>query len=114
MADRRRLPENPHREGTVPRAGGARRNWGSSAGATIQGSYLVRGAVEGNSVIMAPGHEIGMGFLRKAAVDQHVITRHRENDLDQVISRHPELLGIGIDAEHRHRGAWEHVRRDRQ
>ena len=70
---------------------------GSSAGATIQGSYLVRGAVEGNSTIMAPGHETGMGFLRKSAVDQHVITRHRENDLDQVIDRHPELLGIGID-----------------
>lgn len=70
---------------------------GSSAGATIQGSYLVRGAVEGNTVMMAPGHEIGMGFLRKSAVDQHVITRHRESDLDQVIAKHPELLGIGID-----------------
>jgi len=70
---------------------------GSSAGATIQGSYLVRGAVEGNSVMMAPGHEIGMGFLRNSAVDQHVIVRHRENDLDQVIDKHPELLGIGID-----------------
>jgi cyanophycinase len=70
---------------------------GSSAGATIQGSYLVRGAPEGNTIMMAPGHEHGFGFLRNAAVDQHVLTRHREDDLDVVIDRHPELLGIGID-----------------
>jgi cyanophycinase len=70
---------------------------GSSAGATIQGSYLVRGAKEGNTVMMARGYEKGLGFLHDAAVDQHVITRHRENDLDQVIAKYPKLLGIGID-----------------
>ena len=70
---------------------------GSSAGATIQGSYLVRGAREGNTIMMAPGYETGLGFLRNAAIDQHVITRHREADLDPVIAAHPELLGIGID-----------------
>ena len=70
---------------------------GSSAGATIQGSYLVRGAREGNTIMMAPGYEQGLGFLRKSAIDQHVLTRHRENDLDQVIDRYPALLGIGID-----------------
>jgi cyanophycinase len=37
---------------------------GTSAGATIQGSYLVRGALEGNSIMMAPGHEQGFGLLR--------------------------------------------------
>ena len=70
---------------------------GSSAGATIIGSYLVRGAREGNTIMMAPGYEVGMGFLKKSAIDQHVITRHREDDLNQVIEKHPELLGIGID-----------------
>ena len=70
---------------------------GSSAGATIQGSYLVRGAPEGNTIMMAPGHEQGFGFLRNSAIDQHVLTRHRENDLDPVIARYPKLLGIGID-----------------
>ena len=70
---------------------------GSSAGATIQGSYLVRGAREGNTVMMAPGYETGLGFLRLSAIDQHVITRHREGDLGPVIEKHPELLGIGID-----------------
>jgi cyanophycinase len=70
---------------------------GSSAGATIIGSYLVRGAREGNTVMMAPGYEEGMGFLKNSAVDQHVITRHREDDLNQVIEKYPKLLGIGID-----------------
>lgn len=70
---------------------------GSSAGATIQGSYLVRGAREGNTVMMAKGYETGMGFLKNSAIDQHIITRHREADLDPVMTAHPELLGIGID-----------------
>ena len=70
---------------------------GSSAGATIQGSYLVRGAPEGNQIMMAKGHEEGFAFLHNAAIDQHVIARRRLEDLIPVIRRHPELLGIGID-----------------
>jgi cyanophycinase len=70
---------------------------GSSAGATIQGSYLVRGAVEGNEAMISPGHEVGLGFVKNIAIDQHVITRHREKDLDQVIEKYPSLLGVGID-----------------
>jgi cyanophycinase len=70
---------------------------GTSAGATIQGSYLVRGAREGNTIMMAKGYEEGFGFLRNVAIDQHLIARHRENDLVPVISLKPELLGIGID-----------------
>ena len=70
---------------------------GSSAGATILGSYLVRGAPEGNSIMMSPGHERGFALLQNAAIDQHVIQRHREKDLIPVIEAHPELLGIGID-----------------
>ena len=70
---------------------------GSSAGATIQGSYMVRGAPEGNMVMMAKGHEEGFALLRNSAIDQHVITRHREEDMQVVIAAHPELLGFGID-----------------
>ncbi len=70
---------------------------GSSAGATIQGSYLVRGAREGNHVMMAPGYERGFGYLKRCAVDQHLITRGRVDDLVDVIRAHTELLGIGID-----------------
>lgn len=70
---------------------------GTSAGASIQASYLVRGAPEGNTITMAPGHEEGFGFLRNTAVDQHLLTRGRQNDLLQVIRAHPDLLGIGLD-----------------
>ena len=39
---------------------------GSSAGATIQGAYLVRGAVAGPDIVMTtePEHQAGFGFLR--------------------------------------------------
>ena len=70
---------------------------GSSAGATIQGSYLVRGAPSGNSIMMSPGHEEGFALLRGSAIDQHVNTRRRADDLSPVLQRHRDLLGIGLD-----------------
>ena len=71
---------------------------GSSAGASILSSYLLRGAREGNTVIMAPGYEVGFGYLRGVAIDQHVVARERLRDLaDSLIPRHPELLGISED-----------------
>jgi len=70
---------------------------GSSAGATIIGSFMVRGAVSGNTVMVAPDHVQGMGFLTDSAIDQHLITRHREKDLVSVIDERPKLLGIGLD-----------------
>jgi cyanophycinase len=69
---------------------------GSSAGATIQGSYLVRGDTRGNAVMMGD-HEQGFGFLRHCAIDQHLLRRNRHFDLIEVIETHPDLLGIGID-----------------
>ncbi len=70
---------------------------GTSAGASILASYLVRGARAGNTLMMAPGYEQGFGFLRGVAVDQHVGARKRERDLQQVIAAHPALLGLGLD-----------------
>lgn len=70
---------------------------GSSAGASIMASFLVRGAYEGREILMAPGHERGFGFLKNVAIDQHIVTRHREADLAHVVAAHPGLLGIGID-----------------
>jgi len=70
---------------------------GSSAGASILSSYMVRGARSGNTIMMAPGYERGFGFLRNVAVDQHLLTRKRQNDLVAVVAAHPKLLGIGID-----------------
>jgi cyanophycinase len=70
---------------------------GSSAGATIQGEYLVRGHPLGNFVMMAEGYERGFGFLPGVAIDQHFAQRNRFPDLLAVVQRHPKMLGIGID-----------------
>jgi cyanophycinase len=71
---------------------------GSSAGASIQGDFLVRGAVSGSEIMMAPEpeHQHGFAFLRKSAIDQHINTRNRWDDLIPVIKKYPDLLGIGI------------------
>jgi cyanophycinase len=70
---------------------------GSSAGASILASYMVRGSRSGNTVMMAPGYEQGFGFLHDVAIDQHLLTRSRQNDMVSVVTAHPQLLGIGID-----------------
>ena len=69
---------------------------GSSAGASIQGSYLVRGDSRTNTVMMGD-HEVGLGFLKDVAIDQHLLRRNRHFDLVEVIRAKPELLGIGLD-----------------
>ncbi len=69
---------------------------GSSAGASIQGSYLVRGDTRTNTVMMGD-HEVGLGFLKGVGIDQHLLRRNRHFDLIEVIRAKPELLGIGID-----------------
>ena len=72
---------------------------GSSAGASILASYLVRGAPSNNNFIMNhPGYLKGFGFLKNIAIDQHVVARGRLPDLaDSVMSKHPSLLGISED-----------------
>lgn len=69
---------------------------GSSAGASIQGSFLVRGDTESNTIMMGD-HQRGFGYLRNVGIDQHVLRRNRQFDLVEVVEAHPELLGIGID-----------------
>jgi cyanophycinase len=71
---------------------------GSSAGATIQGDYLVRGDTSGPNVMMTrePNHQHGFAFLRHVAIDQHINTRNRWDDLNQVIAKYPDLLGVGL------------------
>jgi cyanophycinase len=71
---------------------------GSSAGATIQGDYLVRGAIAGAQIVMTPEreHERGFNFLRRTAIDQHINARNRWDDLIPVIQNMPDLLGIGL------------------
>jgi cyanophycinase len=70
---------------------------GSSAGATIQGDYLVRGNPLGNQDMMAEGYERGFGFLPGCAIDQHFTQRGRHRDMEALKRAFPQLLGIGID-----------------
>lgn len=72
---------------------------GSSAGATILGDFMVRGAPSNNNAIMDyPGYQRAFGYLRGVAIDQHVVARSRLPDLaDSIITRYPDLLGISED-----------------
>ncbi len=69
---------------------------GTSAGATIQGSYLVRGDTQTNQIMMGD-HEEGFGFVKNIAIDQHVLARNRQFDMFEILEKRPELLGIGLD-----------------
>ncbi|MEO1261815.1 MAG: cyanophycinase [Bacteroidota bacterium] len=69
---------------------------GTSAGATIQGSYLARGDTKSNQIMMGD-HEAGFGFIKNVAIDQHVLARNRQFDLYEIVRSKPELLGIGVD-----------------
>ncbi len=69
---------------------------GSSAGATIQGSFLVRGDTRTNTIMMGD-HQAGFNYLRQSAIDQHLLVRNRQFDLIEVLEAHPDLLGIGLD-----------------
>lgn len=71
---------------------------GSSAGATIQSDYLVRGDTKGPDIMMTdePNHQHGFAFLKHSAIDQHINTRNRWDDLIPVVKKYPEYLGIGL------------------
>lgn len=69
---------------------------GSSAGATIQGSYLARGDTKNNQIMMGD-HEEGFGFIKNVAIDQHVLARNRQFDMFSILKHKPGLLGIGLD-----------------
>ena len=69
---------------------------GSSAGATIQGSYLARGDTRKNTIMMGD-HEEGLGFITNVAIDQHLFARNRQFDMFEILENRPELLGIGLD-----------------
>ena len=72
---------------------------GSSAGASILGDFLVRGAPSNNNLIMDyPGYQKGFAYLRGVGIDQHVVARERLADLaDSIIPRYPTLLAISED-----------------
>lgn len=76
-----------HRKGVIA---------GTSAGATIQGSYLARGDTKVNTIMMGD-HEEGLSLIKNIAIDQHALTRNRQFDMFEIINNRPELLGIGLD-----------------
>lgn len=69
---------------------------GSSAGASILSSFMVRGDTKSNERMIGD-HTVGLGFLKNAAIDQHLLRRNRQFDMLEVIDKHPNLLGIGLD-----------------
>ncbi len=70
---------------------------GSSAGATIQGDFLVRGNPLGNVDMMSAGYEDGFGYLPGSAIDQHFTQRDRHPDMVLFKTHLPRWLGVGID-----------------
>jgi cyanophycinase len=69
---------------------------GSSAGASIQGSFLWRGDTKGAETLIGD-HTQGLGFLKNSAIDQHILRRNRQFDLINFIKISPKLIGIGLD-----------------
>jgi cyanophycinase len=69
---------------------------GTSAGASIQGDYLIRGDTKNNTILMGD-HEKGFAFLKNVVIDQHVLARNRSFDLPKVLEKFPSYLGIGLD-----------------
>jgi len=72
---------------------------GSSAGASILGDYLVRGAPSNdNRIFNHPKYLQGFAYLRGVAIDQHVVARERLPDMfDSLTSHRRDLLGISED-----------------
>ena len=74
---------------------------GWSAGATIQGSYLVRGAREGNHIMMAKGYEEGFGYLRGVAIDQHLLVGAARTTWSRSSTRSPSCSAWGSTSRRR-------------
>src|SRR5687768_3675175 len=72
---------------------------GSSAGASILGDFLVRGAPSSNNRIMDyPGYQKGFAYLKNTGIDQHVVARERLPDLaDSILTKYPNMLAISED-----------------
>lgn len=70
---------------------------GSSAGASIQGELLIRGAPVGNQIMVQDGYRRGFGFLPGFGIDQHFAQRNRFRDLEDTLQKFPTMIGLGID-----------------
>ena len=70
--------------------------FGSSAGAIVLGSFLVRGNPD-KPLLMATGRTTGFGFLTNVAINPHLTSAQRDAELVNVVDAHPEVLGLGIE-----------------
>ncbi|MCC7397075.1 MAG: cyanophycinase [Planctomycetes bacterium] len=70
---------------------------GNSAGATIQGEFLVGGDALSNTELWCEGYDRGFGFLPGVAIDHHFMAQDRTNDLVALMARLPGWVGLGID-----------------
>ncbi len=61
---------------------------GSSAGASIQGSFLYGGGAD---------QKVGFGFVKESAIGQHYVRRNRMGGVAKILKDDPKLIGIGID-----------------
>ncbi len=79
---------------------------GTSAGAAVMSEVMITGdevrkpaagrefeTLQAANIITARG----FGFIRKAVIDQHFVTRRRHNRLISLLAEHPDLLGVAID-----------------
>lgn len=69
---------------------------GTSAGASILGSVLVRGDSLSNTIMLG-NYQQGFNFIETCAIDQHHLARNRQFDMFEIKRTHPEILGIGIE-----------------
>lgn len=70
---------------------------GNAAGATILGSYLVRGNPLKNSDMIAEGYDRGFGLLPGMAIDQRFSQQKRYSDMSALKKALPALTGLGVD-----------------
>ena len=86
---------------------------GSSAGASILASFMVRGDTKSNEKMIGD-HTVGLGFLKNAAIDQHLLRRNRQFDMLEVIDKHPAAARHRHRRKHGDRRRGRSLRRDRQ
>jgi len=69
---------------------------GTSAGASIMGSVLVGGdhRKDPSKKFQLPQ---GLAFMKRTAIDQHVLVRNRAFDLIPVLENYPNTFGLSLD-----------------
>lgn len=65
---------------------------GTSAGASIQGSYLYGGIAQSKT----PQYE-GFGLIKNSVIGQHYIRRNRMGSINKILKNNAQLWGVGID-----------------